>query len=135
MKKRILLCTALCTALLAGAVFLFFTGTGGAGIPCMINALTGFFCAGCGTSRALRSVLHLQFYQAFRYNPMLVILLPFIIVYICARMIDYIRTGRNNVDSWLSFRLVWWIAILVVAYSVVRNFPFFPFTLLVPTVV
>lgn len=135
MKKRILFVGAICAALLVGAALLFFSGVGGAGIPCPVRQFTGFYCAGCGASRALRSLLHLQFYQAFRYNPALALLLPFIGVYIAARMFDYVKTGGNHIDRRLSFRLVWWVAVLLVVYSVVRNIPLFPFTLLVPTVI
>ena len=37
--------------------------------------------------------------MAFRYNPMYVILLPFLGMYIVARLIDWILTGGNHVDQ------------------------------------
>ena len=135
MKKRLLIVLAICAALFMGVALLFFSPQGGAGIPCIVNHFTGFYCAGCGASRALRSVLHLQFYKAFRYNPFLVVLLPFIGVYVAARMFDYIKTGGNNIDARLSFKLLLWVAVLLVVYSVLRNLPFFPFYLLAPTAV
>lgn len=118
-----------------GAIWLYFSNPQGAGIPCPVRLLTGFYCAGCGTSRALRSILHLKFYQAFRYNPAMVILLPFIMVYIAARIIDYLKTGQNNIDKRLSFRALLWVIILLLVYSVVRNIPIYPFNLLVPTII
>ncbi|WP_312642222.1 DUF2752 domain-containing protein [Hydrogenoanaerobacterium sp.] len=116
-------------------MWLYFSNPRGAGIPCPVRTLTGFYCAGCGASRALRSVLHLQFYRAFRFNPALIILLPFIVLYIAARMVDYVKTGQNNIDRRLSFRVLWWVLMLLLVYSVVRNIPVYPFTLLVPTIV
>jgi len=118
-----------------GAIWLYFSSPQGAGIPCPVRLLTGFYCAGCGTSRALHSILHLKFYQAFRYNPAMVILLPFIMVYIAARIIDYLKTGQNNIDKRLSFRALLWVIILLLVYSVVRNIPIYPFNLLVPTII
>lgn len=135
MKKRIAIVSAICAALLVGAALLYVSPQGGSGIPCMVHFFTGLYCAGCGASRAVRSVLHLQFYSAFRYNPLLTLLLPFIGLYIAARMFDYIKTGGNHIDSRLSFKALWWLAVLIIVYSIVRNLPFFPFTLLIPTVV
>ncbi|MEG1953745.1 MAG: DUF2752 domain-containing protein [Hydrogenoanaerobacterium sp.] len=134
MKKRVIIVLAICAALFLGAALLFISPQGGTGIPCMVHFFTGFYCAGCGASRALRSVLHLQFYRAFRYNPLLVVLLPFIAVYFIARIIDYIKTGGNHIDARLSFKALLIVAVLIVVYSVLRNLPFYPFTLLVPTV-
>ncbi len=132
-KKRWLLAGGICFALGLCAALLYFVSPDGAGIPCPVYLLTGFYCPGCGASRALRSLLHLQFYQAFRYNPALVLLLPFMIWYIAARLIDYVRTGGNHVDGRLSIRLLWWVLALLILYGIARNLPFFPFNLLRPT--
>ena len=37
------------------------------GIPCIFHELTGFYCPGCGLTRAIASIVKLDFYQAFRY--------------------------------------------------------------------
>lgn len=40
------------------------------GVPCLIKALTGITCPGCGMTRAYVSLLHLDFAGAFRYHKM-----------------------------------------------------------------
>ncbi len=40
------------------------------GIPCTIKYLTGVSCAGCGMSRALFSLVKLDFAAAFHYHPL-----------------------------------------------------------------
>ncbi len=43
---------------------------------CIIKNLTGHNCPGCGMTRAISSASHGQFRQAFRYNKLVVIVLP-----------------------------------------------------------
>ena len=45
-------------------------------IPCPIKYLTGISCAGCGMTRALLSVLSLDFSAAFYYHPLWILLFP-----------------------------------------------------------
>lgn len=45
-------------------------------IPCPIKYLTGISCAGCGMTRALLSVLSLDFSAAFYYHPLWIWLFP-----------------------------------------------------------
>lgn len=43
---------------------------------CLIKNLTGKPCPGCGMTRAISSASHGRFRQAFRYNRLVVIVLP-----------------------------------------------------------
>ena len=83
MKKRIIIVSAVAVCAAAALLYVFFTKDGaGAGIPCTWLALTGYYCPGCGSSRALRAMLHLDFYQALRYNALFTICAPFVGIYI-----------------------------------------------------
>ena len=44
------------------------------GIPCFYYLTTGFYCPGCGTSRMFLALLRLKFAEAFRHNPVVLIL-------------------------------------------------------------
>ena len=48
-------------------------------IPCPFHYLTGLHCPGCGSQRALHQLVHFNMYEAFRYNPLLVLSLPILI--------------------------------------------------------
>ena len=63
---------------------------------------------------------------------MYVILLPFLGVYIAARLIDWVLTGENHVDEKINPKILYAVLILVMAFGIVRNIPVYPFTLLVP---
>ncbi len=48
-------------------------------IACPMYSYTGFECAGCGSQRAFLHLLSLEFKEAFFQNPILFLLLPYLI--------------------------------------------------------
>lgn len=136
MKKRLLF--VLLFWLAAGGVALVLLlrpeGTG-FGLPCVIHSLTGLYCPGCGASRALASLLRFDVYQAFRWNSLLVIMLPFALCYLVWGSVSWVRVGRNTLDDRLPTKLLWAVAAAVLVYFVLRNLPLWPFTLLQPTLI
>lgn len=96
-------------------------------IPCPIKAITGFYCPGCGITRMIKSLFELDFYAAFRYNPLLFISLPFdLFLYF-----DYVFRKNKSLYKKIP-ELVWYIIIiLLIVYGILRNIPYFSF--LAPT--
>lgn len=128
MKKRVAITLAAAFFAAAALIYLYFTGEGeGAGIPCMFHQITGFYCSGCGASRALRSILHFDFYQALRYNAIFTFVLPFLAVYFCALMISYIRFGKDKISEKIPVKIVWIFVAAAVLYGILRNIPVFSF--------
>lgn len=99
---------------------------------CMFHKLTGLNCPGCGMTRAAYASLHGKFAEAFRFNPLGMILLPLGCIGVGIEMVGWAR-GRP-----LPFRLnvgakgAWAIAWIVIAFWILRNLPWYPFTLLSP---
>ena len=134
MKKRIVIVAAAAFFAAAALAYLYFTGEGeGAGIPCMFYQITGFYCSGCGASRALRSVLHFDFYQAFRYNAVFTLAVPLLVAYFSALAISYIRFGKDKISEKISMKIVWVLVAAAIIYGILRNIPAFSF--LAPTVI
>jgi hypothetical protein len=46
---------------------------------CLFKLITGRECYGCGMTRAVLSALHFNFSNAFKYNNLIVIVLPLLI--------------------------------------------------------
>ncbi|WP_459684424.1 DUF2752 domain-containing protein [Viscerimonas tarda] len=63
---------------------------------CLIKNIFGRDCYGCGITRAVLSVLHFDFYGAFNYNKLIVIVFP-LLVYIWAKAL--IKSWNNLVRS------------------------------------
>jgi hypothetical protein len=91
------------------------------GPRCALNSLTGMYCPGCGSTRALHQLAHGHLGAAFRLNPLAISLLPFLGYYICRRDRSAVR------PVW-----IWALVVTVVGFGLLRNLPFWPFTLLAP---
>ncbi|QDP85053.1 DUF2752 domain-containing protein [Chryseobacterium sp. SNU WT5] len=48
-------------------------------LKCPFKFFTGYDCPGCGSQRALHATLHGQFREAFSYNPLFIIALPYVL--------------------------------------------------------
>lgn len=102
-------------------------------IPCVFNKITGLFCPGCGVTRMIFSITKLDLYQAFRYNPLIFCMLPFIIFYGIDTSIKWIKGTKNYL--YLKINNKAWIIILIITllFGILRNIPLFKF--LIPTVI
>ncbi len=92
-------------------------------IDCPIKKITGLYCPGCGITRMLLSILKLDFYQAFRYNPLVFISLPFFIFF----LLESITTKKEPLYNKIPTKIWVIIIIIFVIYGILRNIPFFDF--------
>ena len=100
------------------------------GIKCPFYELFGWNCPGCGGTRMAVAILHLDFYQAFRWNPYVFLTLPIlIVVYIWQ---SYVFIKDNILLPWIDKFLVGYTVGLLV-FAVLRNIGIF--TWLSPTLV
>lgn len=105
----------------------------GVSFRCLWHDLTGWYCPGCGATRMLWSLIKGDFYQAFRFNPLLFILLPFGIWVLCDKIYCKIKGDKkpliDKIPSWC------WIILIVItiAFGILRNFD--EFSALAPTIV
>ena len=103
------------------------------GIPCVYYQISGIYCPGCGMTRAMRSMLKLDLYQAFRYNVFSVILLPFIGLYAVGGIYGWLFNKSNFMGNKIP-SVIWIIFIIaLLLYGILRNIPQFAY--LAPTVV
>ena len=133
MKKRILTLILGVLSLIALVCLYFLLFQSKVVIPCIFHQITGFYCPGCGITRMMFSLLKLDFYQAFRFNPLLFISLPFIIVLLTDFVFQWIRGKDNYLYRKINDRA--WIVLLIItiAFGIIRNIPFFDY--LIPTVI
>ena len=80
----------------------------------------------------LISLLHLNFYQAFRYNPFLFILLPFLVIYYIYIIFQKYIFKNSNYKKLPN--IAWYIIlVLAIIFGIMRNIPYFSF--LAPTII
>ena len=106
--------------LLTGILFIIVFYKYDIGIPCIFHLITGFYCPGCGGTRAIKSILHLDFYQAFRYNALVTVLIPFTIIFLIYK---YIFNGKRKIPN-----SIWiFLLIIVILFGIIRNIYIFNF--------
>ncbi len=99
--------------------YLIFVLCTGLGIPCVFHAITKLECPGCGVTRMLISVVKLDFVSAFWYNPFLFLTGPFLIAYLIACEVKFIKHGNRNMGKWQIFMYV--ELALALLYGILRN--------------
>ncbi len=100
--------------------------------PCVFRAITGLYCPGCGSSGAVRELLSGHIYAAFRFNMFVVIAMPFLLYFYAAKWIE-VCIGRTIPRIVHSRRFIFTIAVLILLFSILRNFSIEPFNYLAPT--
>lgn len=123
-------------ALLVVGVLTYLQQRGPSGMPwfagCLFHRLTGLDCPGCGMTRATHAVLNGRFSEAFRFNPLGMILLPIGVVGGLALLPAWLRGKPMPGMVKALSRAAWPLLGLIVLYGVLRNLPIWPFTLLAP---
>jgi hypothetical protein len=124
---------ALTAAVLAGGVWILWHHDPNAPHsrlpPCVFLSLTGWFCPGCGITRALHALVHGDLARAFAMNPLALIVIPLIPL----MLLD----ARGFRPHWLqpvmkiAMEPKLWI-FAIPAYWVARNLPWWPFVWLAP---
>ncbi len=79
--------------------------------------MTGWECPGCGIQRAFHQLVHLNFVAAFKYNPFLVISMPYVVLLLLTRFAPANRFGRvrafcysaTTIRCYLVVTILWWI--------------------------
>ena len=112
-------------------VYLLDPETSGLYPPCPFLALTGFYCPGCGTLRALHQLTRGYPLAALDLNPLMMLLLPFIAYFLVSRTLLAV-TGRPLRTFFVGPALIWTLLGVILLYWLFRNVPAYPFTLLAP---
>ena len=130
-KRLISVFILLVTGVGAVMVFLIEPGKGGAYPPCMFHLLTGLHCAGCGSTRAIHHFLHGRIARAFFYNPLVVILLFPLGLYLLNQA-RFVIWGKRWRTPEIPIKYLWVLVLVVILFWILRNIPYYPFILLAP---
>ena len=95
---------------------------------CPWRRIFNIHCAGCGVTRMLKSIISLDLYQAFRYNPVMFIFLVLSFIYIICIIISKIIKKSFFVPDLKCFLFM---IVIMVLFMILRNTKTFDF--LAPT--
>jgi len=88
---------------------------------CPVFRFTHLYCPGCGATRALAALLHGRLAEAFHYNALLMVLLPFLLAYFT---LAYWNAMTQERFEWprIPAPAPKYLLALVSAFALVRNF-------------
>lgn len=98
---------------------------------CVFNTFTGYYCPGCGSQRAIHSLLHLNFAGVVTYN---FLFLPAVL----AIVYHYLHLLLNKKFGWKLPNILykkytpWIIFGIILIFWFLRNLPVYPFSVLAP---
>lgn len=115
MKKR----KEIIIILVLGVLYYFAREEWGIEIPCFFHEFTGFYCPGCGITRMIVSLVHLDFYQAFRYNPLVFVLMVLYGLYLIVKL----KYKNLKIPNWVIYVILG----VTIGFGVLRNIPGFEF--------
>ncbi len=98
---------------------------------CPLYALTGIACPGCGLTRGFHALFNGDVLTAMDYNALIPIY-AFIFGYLIVSL--GLIAGRGRGLSWKIFKpkAMYGFLIAALAFAVLRNLPFYPFSILAP---
>lgn len=99
--------------------------------PCPFHKLTGFYCPGCGSLRAINRLLHGCFLDAFWLNPLMIIALPFLVYGLVAEFC-YSLFSYKLAMPFIKAVWIWWMLAIIILYWIARNIDVYPFNILRP---
>ena len=102
-----------------GTILYFFNPESSIWFPkCPFYIITGYQCPACGLQRAAYQLLHLNLIEALRYNPFLVISIPYALLVVIASWLDFryqydklkrVCLHPITVKTYIIMFVCWWI--------------------------
>ena len=90
--------------------------------PCPFRALTGYLCPGCGTLRALHELLNGHLAAAFKLNPLMMLLMPYVGYSGASSALETVF-GRALPRVFIRPACIWILLAIILLFWILRNTP------------
>lgn len=86
--------------------------------PCMFHAITGFYCPGCGGTRAIFALVRGKFLTSLYYHPLVAYMVVLGIAFMFSQTLE--RITKRKFFFTIHFRMIYvWIALALIAIQFV----------------
>ena len=86
-------------------------------MPCLLRSFTGYYCPGCGGTRALYALLHLQLWRSVCFHPLVPYGAAVYLWFMISHTIE--KLSRHRLRIGMKWNPVWlWIALGIQALNV-----------------
>ncbi len=105
------------------ALFLLVNPSDSALFPkCPVLHLTGIQCPGCGSQRAIHSLLHFNIIEAWKFNPLMVSSLPYLLLGFYLQMQKRPKAWHVTLRKKLyGLKAIYIVSFIVVTFTILRN--------------
>lgn len=87
-------------------------------MPCMLRTVTGYFCPGCGGTRAALALLRLQLWRSFCYHPLVPYAAAVYLWFMISHTVEKLSGHRLRIG--MKWNPVWlWAALVILTLNVV----------------
>jgi hypothetical protein len=122
-------------AVVVAAVLLREKGPGG--VPwllpdCQFKRISGWHCPGCGMTRAAYATLHGRIGEAFRMNPLGMLVLPSALLALGIELLGWVRGRALPWRLRLGVKAGWGLAVVILLFWILRNLPYDAFRWMSP---
>jgi hypothetical protein len=133
-RKQVFRVIIISATVLVLALLYFFVDARHSGFfpACPLFTLTGLYCPGCGSQRAVSALLHGDIFEAIDYNVMLVVSTPLVLYSAVITVTNIFRDKPLAQKIFYSPLFVRIFLVTVLMFGVLRNIHVYPFVLLAP---
>jgi len=133
-RTKTILIPAVLALLAAGVVVLFTLDPARHGFypRCVFHSVTGLHCPGCGALRGAHLLMHGHLTEALRMNALVFLFLPVAVVFSFLKR-RALAEGADARGFVVKPRWLWTVLAIAFVFWILRNLPFYPFTLLAPS--
>lgn len=89
--------------------------------PCMIHAMTGYYCPGCGGTRATYALLHGKIITSLYYHPIVVYGVVVGGWFMISQTIERISRGKINIGMHYRDLYLWIALVIAIVNCLVKN--------------
>lgn len=89
--------------------------------PCWFQLISGYYCPGCGGTRAVRALLHGRLLQSAWYHPFVPYAAFLYLYFMITQSVQRLSQGKLRVGMRYRNRLVWIAVALIIGNFIVKN--------------
>ncbi len=90
-------------------------------LPCMFNVMTGYYCPGCGGTRAFKALLSGNIIRSFIYNPTIIYAVGLYVWFMGSHVLAKLTKGKVHGLKYHHIYL-WMLFLILVLNFLVRNY-------------
>lgn len=100
--------------------------------PCLFHLISGYYCPGCGGTRALRALLHGRLLQSAWYHPFVPYAAFLYLYFMITQSVQRLSRGKLRVGMRYHNCLVWIATGLIIGNFILKNLLYYFYGYMLP---